>query len=511
MLNRQAFRNGAVALGVDDIGKISPLARHSVDFGNASIVFIQQLFPQRQAGWPLCSPGNVVKPQQEPRIDRVRIVPTVGDPVCMLRQRIRPACSSVETDALRIGAMIVARIPFRARQVADPWCRAVVVARIHEMRQAERSHVADHGFATPHHHSNDLFDGLWLAREGLDGPFACDLFARQFGIPGEAAESVPVGLVEMRAAPVAIRTGVGHACHTRRKDHLGHRPAATGRMVQHFLPHGCKEGQMAREAEIFLRDLRFEHQLRIRHRAEHRMKRLARLEVDRAVLHLDDHIVGKLPVQRHEFAIRLLGPVGFVFSGVNEGTPDDCTPAANRFREHIGTLGVTTPIVLRAGLPLAVRLDEEAAEIGNGGVKLVGLRPPPCPDFRVERVGTFEPANILRRAEPDGNVETNAVRSPRIGQPLVFGYVSWLDHEGAGIDVVDHNAVNTERGIGTSIIDHSLVEPLGQMPPVENRAPGITALDMPIRIVPVIEHAQRHGRFRGDVDAGRIHTERQFT
>ena len=379
------------------------------------------------------------------------------------------------------------------------------------MRQAERSHVADHGFATPHHHSNDLFDGLWLAREGLDSPFTCDLFARQFGIPGEAAEGVPVGLVEMRSAPVAIRTDVSHACHSRRKDHFRNGSAATGSIVQHFLPHGCKEGQMAREAEIFLRDLRFEHQLRIRHRAEHRMKRLARLEVDRAVLHLDDHIVGKLPVQRHEFAIRLLGPVGFVFSGVNEGAPDHRTPIANGFGEHIGTISVATPIVLRAGLPFAVRLDEEAAEIGNGGVKLVGLRLPPCPDLRVERIGTFEPAVILRRAEPNGHVETNAVRSPRIGQPLVFGDVPRFEHEGAGIDVVDHHAIDTERGIGTSIIDHSLVEPLGQMPPVENRAPGIAALDMPIRIVPVIEHAQRHGRFRGNVDAGRVHPERQFT
>ena len=71
--------------------------------------------------------------------------------------------------------------------------------------------------------------------------------------------------------------------------------------VERLFEQRAEIGKVRREAEIFLGDLEFHHQRRLRHRAEQRMERFARLEIDGAVLHLHEHVVGELAVERHEF------------------------------------------------------------------------------------------------------------------------------------------------------------------------------------------------------------------
>src|SRR3546814_10943245 len=58
-------------------------------------------------------------------------------------------------------------------------------------------------------------------------------------------------------------------------------------------------------------------------------------------------------------------------------------------------------VVAGAGLAFRIGLDEEAAEIGNRGVDLVGLGAPPCGDVRIERIGGRQAAGRLARGEID--------------------------------------------------------------------------------------------------------------
>ena len=53
---------------------------------------------------------------------------------------------------------------------------------------------------------------------------------------------------------------------------------------------------MVGSAEVFLRDLELHHHLRLLHGGEQRAIRLTRLEVNRAILDLDDDIVSKLSI-----------------------------------------------------------------------------------------------------------------------------------------------------------------------------------------------------------------------
>src|SRR3546814_10367439 len=92
-----------------------------------------------------------------------------------------------------------------------------------------------------------------------------DRARRQIGIPGEAAEGVPVRLVEIGARPVAIRADVRDARDRAQGvavepafDHLRDRRALApgiGVGVERFLEQRREVDEMGREAEILLGDL----------------------------------------------------------------------------------------------------------------------------------------------------------------------------------------------------------------------------------------------------------------
>src|SRR3546814_11172523 len=70
------------------------------------------------------------------------------------------------------------------------------------------------------------------------------------------------------------------------------------------------------------------------------MEWLARLEILRAVLDLDDHRVDEAPVERTEFGIGLFRAVAVVVGRIDEGAPDHGTARPERRREHVRPVGV---------------------------------------------------------------------------------------------------------------------------------------------------------------------------
>ena len=101
----------------------------------------------------------------------------------------------------------------------------------------------------------------------------------------------------------------------------------------------------------------------------------------------------------------VVGLLGAVLSGcpIDKGAPHhDAAMRRQRVGEHVGAVGVAAAVVLRPRLAFGIGLDQEAAEIGDGAVDLVHLRPPPGPHGGIERIGGLQPAELigaLKRAE----------------------------------------------------------------------------------------------------------------
>ena len=85
-----------------------------------------------------------------------------------------------------------------------------------------------------------------------------------------------------------------------------------------------------------------------------------------AVLHLHEHVVGELAVERHELVVGLLGAVFGILGSIDERAPHhDAAVRRERVGEHVRAVGVRAAVVLRARLALGVGLDQEAAEVGD--------------------------------------------------------------------------------------------------------------------------------------------------
>ena len=135
---------------------------------------------------------------------------------------------------------------------------------------------------------------------------------------------------------------------------------------------------------------------------------------------------------------------------------------------------------------------------GIARVDLVGLGLPPGAHRR-DRAGRRSAARRCRigAREARGEVDADAVRPEHVGERRApWRCSAAVRTVGLGVDVVEHDAVDADRGVGARIVDVARVDGVGQRPPVPDRAPGIAALDVAIEIVPMVEHAQLDARRR---------------
>ena len=133
--------------------------------------------------------------------------------------------------------------------------------------------------------------------------------------------------------------------------------------IKTFLPHRVEIYEMVRMTEIFLSNLHFSHHCSVFQLSEERAERFARLEVDRSVLDLDDHIVIELSVERYEFKTCLHCPVRSLRI-IYECTPhDDSAERLDSLGQHVRSVCMGTSVILWAGLTFRVCLYEEASEV----------------------------------------------------------------------------------------------------------------------------------------------------
>ena len=300
--------------------------------------------------------------------------------------------------------------------------------------------------------------------------------------------------------PVAIRSGVGDS-----RDHgqfvLFERTVRyrrngrtltlrIGVLIECFLEEWRQVGQLVRRSEILLGDLQLQHQTRLRHRPEQRAKGLTRHEIEWAVLDLHQHVVGKLSVQGHELVVGLLHPIGIVLKIVDKRPPhhDAIAPVLRqRRRQHIGPLRVIAAIFVRSRLPLGVGLHHKAAEVWHVVINFIDLGVPPGSDLRIQRIGGREPTNLDRSTESRGEVKTHPPRPQLIRQRGDFDQVVRRQHQRVGVHAGDDRPVDAQRCQRSPVVIIAGAPNLGQIRPLPQREPGVTALHEPVQVIPVIE------------------------
>jgi hypothetical protein len=99
---------------------------------------------------------------------------------------------------------------------------------------------------------------------------------------------------------------------------------------------------------------------------------LARLEVDRPVLHLHHHVGGELAVERLEVRVRLLGAILGVELRM-EGAPHHDPAMGRDARASMFAPSAVALVVVGARLP-RIRLCHEAAEVRDSAVDSAALR-----------------------------------------------------------------------------------------------------------------------------------------
>ena len=127
---------------------------------------------------------------------------------------------------------------------------------------------------------------------------------------------------------------------------------------------------------------------------------------------------------------------------------------ATRVGEHVRAVGVRAAVVLRPGLALAVGLDDEAAEVGDELVDLVGLRAPPLRDRGVERIvgRAGRRASSARRSwrrDRRGCRRAGACRA----MAAAFSRSGARQRLRVRVDAVDDGAVDPDRRVGARVVD----------------------------------------------------------
>ena len=255
-------------------------------------------------------------------------------------------------------------------------------------------------------------------------------------------------------------------------------------------------------SEVLLRDLQLDDVRCLRHRAEHRVVRLARHEVQRAVLGLDEDVVAERPVERHELHVRALDAIGIDVRVVDECTPHhDAAVRLHRVRQQVGAVGVRARVVLRSWLPLAVGLDEESAEIRNRRVDLGRLVLPPLSHRWIERIGRRPSADRAGGSEIGGEVDLYSVGAKHVGDGGRLADVLGAERPRVSVDVVEHSAVEAQRSIRARVVVQPPIDPRRQLVPVPQRTARVAALDRSVQVVPVIEQTKLVARLLAHVES----------
>ena len=167
------------------------------------------------------------------------------------------------------------------------------------------------------------------------------------------------------------------------------------------------------------------------------------------------------------------------------------TVRLERARHHVGGIGVCSSIGRRSYAALGIRLQDEAGQVGDGAVELVGFRFPPRGDTRIQRVEGIQSADGLGTSEIHRKHGLDAPGAESRGDARHLRHEVGGQDARVGVDVVDGAAIDAERRQQAGVLAgagevraHPAVLP-------ENGAAAIAALDGAIQVVPLVDPPYR--------------------
>jgi hypothetical protein len=252
---------------------------------------------------------------------------------------------------------------------------------------------------------------------------------------GEVAPGQIVGVAQVRHAHDGGGEGVG---------------------LERLFPHRGEVGEHLVLAGVFLGDLQFRCLVGVLHPAEHRLDRLPALEVQRAVLGLQEHVVIEpalrpirlgLVVDVAELQVGALEPVV-----VDKRAPEDLhAQRGHGRRDAVGAVAMVVAEVLGTGLAFGVGLDGEAHEVRDRRLQLLGLAGPPASEGGAVRIELLVGQRVRRepgvggRRAVDRQGDPDAVGPQRVGQCRLLRDVGRRQIDVVGVDQVDLEAVDPQR------------------------------------------------------------------
>src|SRR5216684_65502 len=196
-------------------------------------------------------------------------------------------------------------------------------------------------------------------------------------------------------------------------------------------------------AGVFLRDLQFNGFVRFFEAAEQRRNWFARLEVDRTMFDLDDDVVFELAIERMEivvggFSAVIFGVAPVEIMIVDESTiKHDAMMRLERAGDDVGGVGGCAAIERRAEAAFGIGFDDEAAEVGNGGVNSVGFLAPPIGDGGIKWVECVETSDGFGTGKINGNGKLNTPWAKDVGDTDELREVIVPQKPGIGVYVID--------------------------------------------------------------------------
>ncbi len=160
--------------------------------------------------------------------------------------------------------------------------------------------------------------------------------------------------------------------------------------------------------------------------------------------------------------------------------------------QHVRALSVAAAVGERAGAMLAVRLHQEARQVGHGCPDRVRPRAPPGRHAFVQRVGGGQTPH-KRLGEADRDHQPHAVGPEGVRQPRQAGQLI-LDQTFRAVlhvDIVDAQHVDAHRGHKPPQQPYARGLPR-ERPALEPQRPArVAPLDGAVHVVPGVQHAQR--------------------
>ena len=154
---------------------------------------------------------------------------------------------------------------------------------------------------------------------------------------------------------------------------------------------------------------------------------------------------------------------------------------------------MTTLVVARARLSLAVGLDKKTTKVRDELVDLLGLLLPPLSHRLVQRVSRLGLFQCHGCGEVDRQIHLDMVRAQDVGNLLHLLEIRSCQHLGRRIDIVQHCAIDTYRGIGTSIFLNQFRVESGNLTVLclpKDALASIATLNTAVEVVPMVQQAQ---------------------